>query len=162
MTLFNASSSAVKSVDSQIKVGGPATMQLGSLPSFSPLICYEVIFPSSVTASDRPAFLLNITNDAWYGRSAGPHQHLAISRMRAIEEGLPLIRVANTGISAAFDANGVEIARIPLEQAAAIDVKLPSPNPPTLYAQYGDILYGLLLALALALAFFFRRREQPA
>ena len=137
-------------------------MQLGSLPSFSPLICYEVIFPGSVTASERPAFLLNITNDAWYGQSAGPHQHLAISRMRAIEEGLPLIRVANTGISAAFDANGVEIARIPLEQAASIDVKLPPPNPPTLYAQYGDTLYGLLLAFSLALAFFFRRREQSA
>ena len=141
---------------------GPATMQLGSLPSFSPLICYEVIFPGSVTASERPAFLLNITNDAWYGQSAGPHQHLAISRMRAIEEGLPLIRVANTGISAAFDANGVEIARIPLEQAASIDVKLPPPNPPTLYAQYGDTLYGLLLVFSLALAFFFRRREQSA
>ena len=141
---------------------GPATMQLGSLPSFSPLICYEVIFPGSVTASERPAFLLNVTNDAWYGRSAGPYQHLAIARMRAIEEGLPLIRVANTGISAAFDANGVEITRIPLEQAESIDVKLPPSNPPTLYAQYGDILYGVLLAIALTLALFFRRRKQFA
>jgi apolipoprotein N-acyltransferase len=82
--------------------------------------------------------------------------------MRAIEEGLPLIRVANTGISAAYDANGVEIARIPLEQAASIDVQLPPANPPTLYAQFGDALYGALLALTLGLSLLFRRREQPA
>ena len=141
---------------------GPVSMRLGELPSFSPLICYEVIFPGAVTASERPAFLLNITNDAWFGQSAGPHQHLAIARMRAIEEGLPLIRVANTGISAAYDANGVEIARIPLEQAASIDVQLPPANPPTLYAQFGDALYGALLALTLGLSLLFRRREQPA
>lgn len=138
---------------------GPATMQLGGLPRFSPLICYEVIFPGVVAAKDRPAFLLNITNDAWYGQSAGPHQHLAIARMRAIEEGLPLIRVANTGISAAFDAFGVEIAHIPLDQAASIDIRLPPPNPPTLYAQYGDLLYGFMLALTLTLALLFRRRK---
>ena len=134
-------------------------MKLGSLPSFSPLICYEVIFPGAVTGASRPAFLLNITNDAWYGQSAGPHQHLAITQMRAIEEGLPLVRVANTGISAVYDAYGVEIARIPLERAAAIDVRLPAPNPPTLYALFGDVLYGLLLVFALALGLLFRQEE---
>lgn len=138
---------------------GPLTMELGSLPSFSPLICYEVIFPGAVTGASRPAFLLNITNDAWYGQSAGPYQHLAITRMRAIEEGLPLVRVANTGVSAAYDAYGVEIARIPLERADAIDVRLPAPNLPTLYALFGDILYGLLLAFALTLGILFRQQE---
>jgi apolipoprotein N-acyltransferase len=79
--------------------------------------------------------------------------------MRAIEEGLPLVRVANTGVSAAYDAYGVEIARIPLERADAIDVRLPAPNLPTLYALFGDILYGLLLAFALTLGILFRQQE---
>lgn len=129
---------------------GVRTIRLAGLPAFSPLICYEVIFPSAVALDDdRPAFLLNLTNDAWYGQSAGPYQHLAIARMRAIEEGLPLIRVANTGISAAFDASGRELGRIPLEQTGFLDIALPSPLPPTLYARYGDLVYfGLIVAFA--------------
>lgn len=87
---------------------GIRTIQLQNLPPFSPLICYEVIFPKQVVAFGmiQPKWLLNLTNDAWYGNTAGPYQHLEIARFRAIEERLPLIRVANNGISAVIDANG--------------------------------------------------------
>jgi apolipoprotein N-acyltransferase len=143
---------------------GNATLRLPGLPPFSPLICYEVIFPGAVALdADRPAFLLNITNDAWYGASAGPYQHLAITRMRAIEEGLPLIRVANTGISAAFDGLGNELGRIGIEQTGFLDVTLPPALPPTLYARYGDWIYLILLALLLSAALAqgkIRRRRQ--
>lgn len=141
---------------------GIATLKLPGLPAFSPLICYEVIFPGAVARDDdRPAFLLNITNDAWYGVSAGPYQHLAITRMRAVEEGLPVIRVANTGISAAFDGHGRELGRIPLERTGFIDVELPPPLPPTRYAEYGDAFYfGALIVMLLA-AYRFRPRPTP-
>lgn len=139
---------------------GPITLQLGALPSFSPLICYEIIFPGAVTAGTRPDFLLNITNDAWYGQSAGPHQHLAIARMRAIEEGLPLIRVANTGISAAMDGYGNVLASIPLETAGAVDVKLPAPLPPTLYARFGDLIFAGMLAFVLAFSLLLGSRSR--
>ncbi|HEX9555618.1 MAG TPA: apolipoprotein N-acyltransferase, partial [Reyranella sp.] len=81
------------------------TIGLPSLPAFSPVICYEVIFPAAVTGPGaRPRWLLNVTNDAWFGLSSGPHQHLVSARLRAVEEGLPMIRAANTGISAVIDA----------------------------------------------------------
>lgn len=140
---------------------GIRTIKLPGLPAFSPLICYEVIFPGAVALKgvDRPAFLLNVTNDAWYGVSAGPHQHLAIARLRAIEEGLPLIRVANTGISAAFDGAGKELGRIPLEETGFLDVALPPPLPPTLYARYGDAIYFGMLVLCFGIAHVVRRRS---
>jgi len=137
---------------------GVKTVDLPGLPAFSPLICYEVIFPGAVAVeSDRPAFLLNVTNDAWYGASAGPHQHLAIARLRAIEEGLPLIRVANTGISAAFDGRGREIGRIPLQETNYLDVALPPPEAETVYARYGDALFFALTALFAAVGFALSR-----
>ncbi len=91
---------------------GPRTIAVPGLPPFGPLICYEAIFSGEIVARPRPDWLVNITNDAWFGNTAGPRQHLEAARMRAVEEGLPLLRAANTGISAAFDANGHEIARL--------------------------------------------------
>ena len=92
---------------------GPATLHVPGLPPFGPLICYEAIFPGQVVdEADRPDWLVNVTNDAWFGNSSGPRQHLAAARMRAVEEGLPLMRAANTGITAGFDAFGHELGRL--------------------------------------------------
>ena len=92
-------------------------------------------------AADRPSWLVNITNDAWFGNSTGPRQHLAAARMRAVEEGLPLLRAANTGISAAFDARGHELSRIGMQKSGTLSVLLPAALPPTLYARFGLWLY---------------------
>ena len=126
---------------------GVRTVTLPGLPGFSPLVCYEAIFPGAVVSGldDRPEWLLNLTNDAWYGKTAGPHQHLTMARMRAVEEGLPLVRVTNTGITAAFDPYGREIARLPLEEAGVLDIRLPRAIPATLYARAGDAGFLLIL-----------------
>ncbi|MPY73170.1 MAG: apolipoprotein N-acyltransferase [Alphaproteobacteria bacterium] len=128
---------------------GPRTLQLDGLPAVSPLICYEAIFPGAVVdRSRRPAWLLNLTNDAWYGVTAGPHQHLAISSLRAVEEGLPLVRAANTGISAVVDAYGREIGRIGLAQQGVLDFRLPKPiAEPTPYGRFGDWIFAIILAV---------------
>ena len=103
---------------------GALNLELPGLPAFQPLICYEVIFPN-FTVQERPKWLLNITNDAWFGHSSGPYQHLQMARFRAVEQGVPLVRAANTGISAVFDAYGREISSLPLGERGAITVKLP-------------------------------------
>lgn len=129
---------------------GPRTMHIGGLPSFAPLICYEAIFPRNlIDRRDRPQWLLNVTNDAWFGHSAGPYQHLAQARMRAIEEGLPLIRAANTGISVVVDPLGRVMHSLGLGRQGIIDANLPAPIPPTLYGRYGDWLFFILLGLAI-------------
>ncbi len=113
---------------------GPQTITLPGIPPFSPLICYEGIFSGAVIdAKNRPQWLLNITNDAWYGSTSGPHQHLKIVQVRAIEEGLPLIRVANNGISAVIDAYGRIVDRLELDKIGLIDASLPAALPPTIY-----------------------------
>jgi apolipoprotein N-acyltransferase len=133
---------------------GPRTITLPGLPPFAPSICYEAIFPGAIVDEDaRPAWMLNLTNDAWYGRSSGPFQHLASARTRTVEEGLPMIRVANNGISAVIDAVGRVRARIDLDTIGYADVTLPSPGNRTLYARAGDwTLLALLLVGALPVA----------
>ena len=139
--------------------GGPQTLHVPGLPPVGPLICYEAIFGSEIVdRADRPAWLLNVTNDAWFGNSAGPRQHLAAARMRAAEEGLPLLRAANTGISAAFDSRGHELGRIGLNQAGTLPIALPGALPATVFARYGLWLPGLLAAILLALTLFTRAR----
>ncbi len=122
---------------------GPRTLHVNkAVPAFSPLICYEVIFSGKVTAqNDRPAWLANSTNDSWYGRSTGPYQHLAISQARAIEEGLPLVRSANTGISAVIDAYGRIQGSIPLNAAGVLHIALPAPLPATPYSQHRNLFF---------------------
>lgn len=139
---------------------GPRTLRLPGLPAFSPLICYEVIFPGRVVDSaDRPSWLLNITNDAWFGTSAGPHQHFASARLRAVEEGLPVIRAANTGISGVIDSYGRVVKSLGLDRAGTVDSTLPVAAPGrTLFAQFGNIVPGFLALMMFLAAVFFRRR----
>jgi apolipoprotein N-acyltransferase len=127
---------------------GPHTISLPQLPPFAAAICYEAIFPGAiVNEQERPDWILNLTNDAWYGRSSGPFQHLASVRTRAVEEGLPIVRVANNGISAVIDAVGRVRVRINLDTIGYADVVLPAPGEPTLYSRAGD--WGLLVLLLL-------------
>jgi apolipoprotein N-acyltransferase len=136
------------------------TLDLPGLPPVSPLICYEVIFPANVTARGaRPQWLLNLTNDAWYGLSTGPYQHFAAARLRAVEEGLPLVRVANTGISGIVDPYGRIVRRLGLGERGVVDGPLPVALPSgTLYAWMGNGA-GLLLAVVAALAGWILRRN---
>ena len=118
------------------------------------LVCYEVIFSGQVVDKNRrPAWLFNATNDGWYGISFGPHQHLAMTQTRAIEEGLPLVRAANTGISAVIDPMGRIVKKLDLGQEGVVDSDLPSALSPTIYARFGVkvplILAGLFLLFAL-------------
>ncbi|WP_373051397.1 apolipoprotein N-acyltransferase, partial [Thalassovita aquimarina] len=135
---------------------GPRLFDLGALGTALPLICYEAVFPQDVAgAPERPGFLLQITNDAWFGRFSGPYQHLAQARLRAIEQGLPMARVANTGVSAVIDARGRVTGSLPLGQAGWIDLPLPAPAAPTIYARIGDLFAAaaiLLLFLAVIAA----------
>lgn len=131
---------------------GLQTLQIGNLPSFSALICYEALFPGEVVGRDqpRPHWLANITDDSWFGTQTGPYQHLTAARFRAIEEGLPLIRSATTGVSAVIDADGHIVAETGLGQATFIDAPLPGARTPTLYATYGQLVFWTLLVLTLA------------
>jgi apolipoprotein N-acyltransferase len=138
---------------------GLATLDLPGLPPFSPLICYEAIFPGRVVAEGaRPQWLLNLTNDAWFGTSSGPYQHFAGVRIRAVEEGLPLVRVANSGISAVVDPYGRLLGQLRLNQVGVLDSPLPRPaKGVTLYARYGDRM-GLFLIVILAFSALILRR----
>lgn len=135
---------------------GPKTLSLSGLPLVSPLICYEVIFPDNVVASTgpRPGWLLNVTNDAWFGTSSGPYQHFAMARFRAVEQGLPLVRAANTGISAITDPFGRIIASVGLNKRGVLTARLTRPiAKQTLFSLYGSksVLY---LSLGLFFAVF--------
>ncbi len=121
----------------------------GDTPPFLPLICYEAIFPQHASVEgERADWIVQITNDAWFGKFSGPYQHLAQARVRAIEQGLPLARSANTGVSAMVDPFGRVIESIPLGQMGVIDAALPAPLPETLYSRSGDWpIAGILLLL---------------
>lgn len=141
---------------------GAALMDLGPLGRALPLICYEAVFAHDVNAaSERPDFIIHATNDAWFGTYAGPQQHLAQARMRAIEQGLPVARAANTGISAMIDPYGRITQSLGLGQAGYIDAALPDALAPTLYSRTGDWPVGaLLLALLVVLRVRGRHRTQ--
>ena len=129
---------------------GIQTLSLPGLPKFSPLICYEAIFPHAVIdGNDRPYWMLNLTNDAWFGHSSGPYQHLQSVRVRAIEEGIPLIRSANNGISAVVNSFGKVLHRLEINEIGFIDFSLPNRSEhATLYQRWGDLpFFGILLVL---------------
>lgn len=128
---------------------GPRTLDITGIGHARPLICYEGIFAEEIGTVERPRFMVLVTNDAWFGQHAGPTQHLAQARFRAIEQGLPMVRVANTGISAMIDAKGRITAQIGMNEAGFIDAPLPIALPATPYSEHGDwpILVVLLLSL---------------
>lgn len=129
-------------------------------PRFLPLICYEIVFPGDVVprGDDRPGWLVNVTNDGWFGISPGPYQHVLQARVRAIEEGLPLVRAANTGISMVSDPLGRVIRSLPLGTEGVLDSPLPVAVAPTLYARWGDRHMALVLALVFLIVTVRRRR----
>lgn len=141
---------------------GPQVLDFGALGTALPLICYEAVFAHDVGgAPTRPAFLMQLTNDAWFGARSGPQQHLAQARMRAIEQGLPMVRAANTGISAMIDPKGRVIASLGLNVAGYLDAALPAPGAVTLYARSGDMPWAMILLIggvALVLRRAYRRR----
>lgn len=134
------------------------SIALPRAPRVLPLICYEVIFPgAAVPREDRPGWIVNLTNDGWFGVSTGPYQHLQQARLRAIEEGLPIVRAANTGISAVIDPLGRITAQLPLGTEGVLDAGLPQALPPTPYARIGDL--PLAAIMAICAIFVFRRRR---
>jgi apolipoprotein N-acyltransferase len=134
------------------------SMNVPNAPRMLPLICYEAIFPGDVVERhDRPGWIVNLTNDGWFGISTGPYQHLQQARLRAIEQGLPLVRAANTGISAVIDPLGRVVARLGLGLEGVLDSALPAAIPPTPYARAGDI--PAVIILATAWLFVIRRRS---
>lgn len=131
---------------------GPRALDLGpELGRVFPMICYEAIFPGYIRSlPDRPDWMVHVTNDAWFGTFSGPWQHLELAQLRAVEQGVPVLRAANTGISAVIDARGRVVASLPLGEAGFLDAGLPPPAPPTVYARVGDLpvyLFSILFAL---------------
>ena len=139
---------------------GARSLRVPGLPPFSPLICYEVIFPGAVVdRNDRPDFMINLTNDAWYGNTIGPYQHFAIARVRSIEEGLSLVRAANTGISGVIDPLGRIGARLGLDKRGFIDSDLPAPLPPTLFVKWREKPLWAVFLIIITTAFVVKRRK---
>ena len=136
-------------------------VQLPGIGGAVPLICYEGIFAEEIDSGDgeRPRLLLLITNDAWFGEAAGPYQHLAQARLRAIEQGLPMVRVANTGISAMIDPQGRIVAALALNTSGTLDVALPAARPVTFYARMGEWPHAVLLILLTTMGYLALRRR---
>ncbi|GAA4227393.1 apolipoprotein N-acyltransferase [Sagittula marina] len=140
---------------------GPELLDLGALGRALPLICYEAVFPQDVRdAPARPEMLLQITNDAWFGDYSGPYQHLAQARIRAIEQGLPMLRAANTGVSAVIDGAGRILEELPLNEAGYLDARLPPPMRVTAYSRHGDLPVLVMLFLLTGLLLRALRRER--
>ena len=135
-------------------------MDVPGAPKMLPLICYETIFPGdAVPRGERPGWLVNLTNDGWFGISTGPYQHFQQARVLAIDEGLPLVRAANTGISAVVDPVGRIVNSLPLGTEGVLDSALPTALAPTIYAMVGD--YVLILLLVVSLLIVSHRRFAP-
>jgi apolipoprotein N-acyltransferase len=133
---------------------GPQTIYVDRAMPAGPLVCYEIIFSGEVVDKKRrPSWLVNITNDGWYGISSGPHQHFAMAQTRAVEEGLPVARAAYTGISGIMDPYGRIVASLPLGEEGVVDARLPMEIAPTVFALFGNkvplSLAGLLILMSL-------------
>ncbi|KAA2236813.1 apolipoprotein N-acyltransferase [Salinarimonas soli] len=141
----------------------PGLLDLPGLPPAAATICYEAIFPGAVVPrGPRPGLIVNVTNDAWFGMTPGPHQHFAQARLRAVEEGLPLVRAANTGISAVIDPYGRIVRSLPLGVEGVLDAPLPIAIARTTYGRFGDSLFAALALCCAALALVLRRERRRA
>ena len=160
---FGLSAFAAQSGNGYTAGPGATVLDLGALGRVQPLICYEAVFPQDLRAvAERPDWLLQVTNDAWFGQLSGPWQHLAQARLRAIETGLPLARAANTGISAMIDGRGRVVAALGLDRAGVVDADLPAVLPPTVYGRVGDLpVLWLVLTLLGAVAAVRRKAIDP-
>lgn len=140
---------------------GPQTVNIVSQPPFGPLICYEIIFPDQViNKKNPPQWLVNFTNDGWYGKSQGPYQHLVTTQLRAVEEGLTVVRAANSGISAVISPLGQILAAIPLGVRQTLDYSLPKQlSVPALYGRLGNIIPLILAFAGLLIAFIVAKRH---
>jgi apolipoprotein N-acyltransferase len=139
------------------------TLEVRGLPAAAVTVCYEAIFPGEVLAAGAPpGFILNLTNDAWFGDTPGPRQHFAQARLRTVEEGLPLVRVANTGISAVVDSYGRILQSLPLGFEGVLDSGLPRAAGPTPYRRVGDLAFALLLAVFAGMCLVALARGGPA
>ncbi len=139
---------------------GPETRHVPKAPPASLLVCYEIIFPHAVTqGKHRPEWIINVTNDGWYGDSAGPHQHLGMAQLRAVEEGIPVVRAANTGISAVISPYGELLKTLPLNKEGIIDSALPRAIQVPIYAQLGNIPLFVLIFTGLLFAGIKRKKS---
>jgi apolipoprotein N-acyltransferase len=131
------------------------------LPTVAGLICYEAIFPAAIVqGTDRPGLLLNVTNDGWFGDTTGPWQHFHQSRVRAVEEGLPLVRSANNGVSAVIDGRGRLLAVLGLNARGVIDSGVPAALSPPLYARWGDWTFVAVVSFFMAIATVLARKQR--
>lgn len=136
---------------------GPRAYALSGAGRLTPLICYEILFPGEVIGAERPDWLVNVTDDSWFGPWAGPRQHLLVARMRAVEEGVPVVRAANTGISAIIDPYGRITHRLGLGQTGVVDGPLPAAIAPTPYSRFGELWFLLLVCANVALTWRFSK-----
>ncbi|HEX3673627.1 MAG TPA: apolipoprotein N-acyltransferase [Rhizomicrobium sp.] len=159
-SLFNALgiSKLVDSPGDFTPGNGPQTIEIPGAPAIGPLICYEILFPGSVVGETRPGWLVNVTDDSWFGppSSTGPQQHFLTARVRAIETGLPVVRAANTGISAVIDGDGRVLASLGAGKLGVLDHKLPQALHSTIYSRIGDGAFVMLIIACFALAFAWR------
>ncbi len=134
-------------------------LSTGIGPKMLPLICYEIIFSGALwNEQERPGWIVNLTNDAWFGNTPGPYQHLRQSVLRGVEEGLPVVRVANSGISGVYDAYGRAIKELPLGEAGIIDSQLPVALKPTVFKAWNGTLHWVIIALFFCFGLFSLRR----
>ena len=139
----------------------PRPISPAGVPKVQPLICYETLFPGyTPSGADRPAWIVNVSNDAWFGRTSGPWQHLNIASYRAIEEGLPIVRATPTGVSAVIDAYGRAVSVIGPGRQGVIDAALPGALKPTLYARLRGLPFWVIISTALSVALFQDRHIQ--
>ena len=140
---------------------GPKTIKLGNQPSFGISICYEIIFPHQIiNRQDKPEWLINLTNDGWYGISQGPYQHLVTTQLRAVEEGRTIVRAANTGISAVINPYGKILAQIDLDVSTMEDINLPKQlSIATFYGQNGNFIPVILCLLNIIMAFAIKNKQ---